>query len=157
MTAVIVLNASYEVLDKVAFSHAVKMLFRQVAEVVESDEGKMIGPHPWPRVIRLVRYVARKWLDRPVNNYSRHNVLRRDKHRCAYCGGHATTIDHVVPQASGGRSTYLNTVAACRDCNHRKGSKSLAEAGMRLRFEPRVPTRAEVYVEPAVWVPALVS
>ena len=110
MTTVMLLNASYEPLGTVTFQHAVRMLFREVATVEEAHDDRMIGPHPWPRVIRLVRYVAAKWMYRPAA-YSRSNVLKRDRHRCAYCGSYATTIDHVLPQSRGAGWTWLNTVA----------------------------------------------
>ncbi len=61
---VALLNASYEPLGKVTFQHAVRMLFREVALVEEQHGDRMIGPHPWPRVIRLVRYVTAHWLHR---------------------------------------------------------------------------------------------
>ena len=143
MTAVALLNASYEPLGTVTFQHAVRMLFRQVATVEEAHAERMIGPHPWPRVIRLVRYVAATWMYRPAA-YSRRGVLLRDRHRCAYCTGRATTIDHVLPRSRGGTWTWLNTVAACERCNHRKGNRTPAEAGLRLRAEPFVPTRAQL-------------
>lgn len=112
MTTVMLLNASYEPLGTVTFQHAVRMLFREVATVEEAHEDRMIGPHPWPRVIRLVRYIAAKWMYRPAA-YSRSGVLKRDRHRCAYCGRHAATVDHLLPQSRGGTWTWLNTVAAC--------------------------------------------
>ena len=143
MTTVTLLNASYEPLGTVTFQHAVRMLFREVATVEEAHEDRMIGPHPWPRVIRLVRYVAAKWMYRPAA-YSRSNVLKRDRHRCGYCGAHATTIDHIVPQSRGGAWSWLNTVAACTACNGRKANRTPAEAGMRLRLEPYAPTRAQL-------------
>jgi 5-methylcytosine-specific restriction endonuclease McrA len=137
------LNASYEPLGKVSFKHAVRMLFREVALVEEQHGERMIGPHPWPRVIRLVRYVRAHWLHRPAG-YSRTGVLARDKHACAYCGRHATTVDHVLPQSRGGESTWLNAVAACAPCNHRKANRTPAEAGLRLRATPFAPTRAQL-------------
>jgi 5-methylcytosine-specific restriction endonuclease McrA len=143
MTAVMLLNASYEPLGRVTFQHAVRMLFREVATVEEAHEDRMIGPHPWPRVIRLVRYVAAKWMYRPAR-YSRDGVLKRERHRCAYCGEHATTVDHLVPQCRGGPWSWHNTVAACATCNHRKANRTPAEAGMRLRVDPFVPTRAQL-------------
>jgi len=143
MTAVTLLNASYEPLGKVSFNHAVRMLFREVATVEEGHDDRMIGPHPWPRVIRLIRYVAAKWMYRPAG-YSRDGVLKRDRHRCAYCGRHATTIDHLLPRSRGGAWTWLNTVAACETCNNRKANRTPAEAGMRLIVEPFVPTRAQL-------------
>jgi 5-methylcytosine-specific restriction endonuclease McrA len=137
------LNASYEPLGQVSFKHAVRMLFREVALVEEQQGERMIGPHPWPRVIRLVRYVRAHWLHRPAG-YSRAGVLVRDRHTCVYCGRHATTVDHVLPQSRGGASTWLNAVAACAPCNHRKANRTPAEAGLRLRSTPYAPTRAQL-------------
>ena len=140
---IVLLNASYEPLGRVTFQHAVRMLFRQVALVEEQHGDRMIGPHPWPRVIRLVRYVAAHWLHRPAG-WSRNGVLVRDRHTCAYCGRHATTIDHVLPRSRGGGSTWSNTVAACASCNHRKANRTPAEARLRLRITPYAPTRAKL-------------
>lgn len=143
MTAVMLLNASYEPLTTVTFQHAVKMLFRQVAIVEEAHGDRMIGPHPWPKVIRLVRYVATRWLYGQAR-WTRHGVLVRDRHRCAYCGGRATTIDHVLPVSRGGEWSWLNNVAACQRCNGRKGNRTPQEAGMPLCCTPYVPTRAQL-------------
>lgn len=148
MTAVTLLNASYEPLARVSFQHAVKMLFREVAVVEEADthpDGaeRRIGPHPWPRVIRLVRYVATKWLYRPAA-WSRQGVLVRDRHCCGYCGGRATTIDHILPESRGGPWSWENNVAACGPCNNAKGNRTPEEAGLRLRVVPFVPTRAQL-------------
>lgn len=143
VTTVTLLNASYEPLATVSFQKAVKMLFREVAIVEEAHGDKMIGPHPWPKVIRLVRYVVMKWMYQP-SAWSRKGVLVRDQHRCAYCGGHATTIDHVLPESRGGRWSWHNNVAACGPCNGRKGNRTPEEAGMRMLFQPFVPTRAQL-------------
>lgn len=51
----------------------------------------------------------------------RFEILRRDDHRCRYCGVPASratlVIDHVVPLALGGTSDAWNLVAACEPCN----------------------------------------
>lgn len=52
----------------------------------------------------------------------RREVLERDDHRCHYCGGHATTVDHVVPLTADGETELHNLVAACSPCNGRKGN-----------------------------------
>jgi 5-methylcytosine-specific restriction endonuclease McrA len=142
-TTVSLLNASFEPLGKVSFQHAVKMLFRQVATVEQAHDDRMIGPHPWPRVIRLVRYVAATWMYRPAA-WSRRGVFLRDRNRCAYCGKRATTIDHLLPRSRGGGWTWLNTVAACATCNHRKADRTPREAGLVLRVLPAAPTRAQL-------------
>ena len=141
--AVTLLNASYEPLGKVSFKQALRMIARKVAAIEEAVDGRMAGPWPWPRVIRLLRYVSPKWLYRPAG-WHRGGVFIRDGHRCAYCGVKATTIDHVLPRSRGGAWSWLNCVAACESCNNRKRDRTPQEAGMRLRFEPYVPTRAQL-------------
>ncbi len=140
---VALLNASYEPLGKVSFKQAMRMVARKVAAIEEAIEGRTAGPWPWPRVIRLLRYISPKWLYRPAA-WHRGGVFIRDRHRCAYCGGKATTIDHVLPRSRGGDWSWLNCVAACRACNNHKGDRTPPEAGMRLRFTPYVPTRAQL-------------
>jgi 5-methylcytosine-specific restriction endonuclease McrA len=142
--AVLVLNADLGPLHRVSLKHAIRMLLRQVAEVHEAVPDRIIGVYPVPRVVRLVHYVVTKWRFSGGPAWSRSGVRARDGHRCAYCGGTATTIDHVLPRSRGGRNTWLNTVAACGGCNQRKGDRTPAEAGMRLRVTPAVPTWASL-------------
>lgn len=142
--SVALLNASYEPLGTVSFQQAVRMVARKVAAIEESVEGRMAGPWPWPRVIRLLRYISPKWLYRPAG-WHRGGVFIRDGHRCAYCGSSkAMTIDHVLPRSRGGEWSWLNCVAACESCNNRKGDRTPTEAGMPLRFVPYVPARAQL-------------
>lgn len=53
-----------------------------------------------------------------VNKRLRFEVLRRDGYACHYC--HCKdiplTVDHVVPQALGGRDEAENLVACCMEC-----------------------------------------
>lgn len=142
MQAVLVLNADLGPLHKVSLRHAIRMLFRQVAEVHEADPEERIGPYPMPTAIRLLRYIAPKWRYTAGPRWSRAGVLTRDNRRCAYCHGDASTIDHIVPMSRGGRSTWANTVAACHGCNQRKGDRTVTEAGMVLRATPYAPNWA---------------
>ena len=140
MTTVLVLNAGYEPLHTVSVEHAVRMLVRQVAVVHESLEDRSFGPFPYPKVLRLVRYVSMAWKYRHGAGpaCTKEGVKARDG-RCAYCGGKAETVDHVLPRSRGGRSSWLNLVAACFVCNHRKANRTPAEAGMKLLVTPYVP------------------
>jgi 5-methylcytosine-specific restriction endonuclease McrA len=36
---------------------------------------------------------------------------------CAWCGGYANTVDHIVPRIEGGTDSPTNLVAACQRCN----------------------------------------
>ena len=142
---VLVLNASYEPISSVSMKHAIKMLVRQVAVIEESFEASLNGGFVLPRVLRLVRYVAMKWKYNREATCSKKSVLVRDKNRCAYCGGHATTVDHIFPRSRGGQITWENSVAACVKCNHRKADRTPDEAGMRLLFEPTVPAIVTIH------------
>ena len=46
-------------------------------------------------------------------------------HNCAYCGDHATSLDHIVPKFKSGSSAWFNLVPACLSCNGHKGSEDM--------------------------------
>lgn len=148
MSAVTIFNAGGEqVLGQVELQHAIKMLHRRVARVSEAVPGERFGPYPVPRSVELLVWIYTRWVfegsGTPV--LSRKNILRRDNYTCAYCGRTGTTYDHIVPRHRGGRTSWLNCVAACAECNgRRKAGKTLAQAGMRLQVVPHVPTAAEL-------------
>lgn len=91
-----------------------------------------------PSILRLLKRV-RPRRDAPVR-FSRRNVYIRDKHKCQYCGvivdPKEITCDHVIPRSRGGKTSWENVVAACHDCNLKKGSRLPEEIGMRLARPP---------------------
>ncbi|PTL73194.1 HNH endonuclease [Rathayibacter caricis DSM 15933] len=137
----LVLNAGYEPLAVVSFKRALVLLMTEKATVIAADEGNPVhgatGDYVRPSVILLTRYV-RIPSSRTVP-VSRRGVLRRDNHRCGYCGMHANTIDHIQPKSRGGRDTWENLVACCHRCNNTKSDRTPAEMGWHLRTVPRVP------------------
>jgi 5-methylcytosine-specific restriction endonuclease McrA len=144
MRSALVLNASYEPLSTVALQRAVVLVLQDKAVVEHAHPLHRVRAAsvdlPLPRVIRLRRYVRVPFRQRAA--WSRRAVLVRDAHRCAYCGRRGTTVDHVVPRSRGGGDTWLNTVAACGSCNHRKADRTPEQAGMALLFSPFEPTPA---------------
>ncbi len=143
MTAsVLVLNADSQPLHSVSLPHAIRMLVRQVAEPHEVVPDRLIGVFPVPIVVRLVRYVVTRWRFRSGPAWTKQGVLKRDRKQCGYCGGHADTVDHVLPRSRGGTNAWTNTVAACERCNQAKRDRTPAEAGMVLRVTPAVPAWA---------------
>ena len=104
-----------------------------------------------PEVIVLTHY------DRMPTNvvaFSRRNVFKRDQFTCQYCGcrpgSEELTIDHVLPRAQGGTSTWTNCVLACVDCNHRKANRTPERAHMPLKKVPVRPTWNPTYARHGV-------
>lgn len=144
----LVLNAGFEPLAVVTFRRALLLVFTDKATVLAADEeNPVVGPNqvmPRPTVILLKRYV--RMPHRRSIHVSRRGVLRRDSHRCAYCGRGASTIDHIVPRSRGGLSSWENLVAACHACNSAKGDRTLAELGWKLRFAPGKPRGTQWFI-----------
>ena len=140
---VLVLNQSYEPLLVCSVQKAVILLYLQKAEiVVESVHRKLRSvsrTYPFPSVIRLNKY---KRIPFKGIMLSRKNILRRDGHRCQYCGTSSATltVDHIIPRSRGGKDSWDNLVAACIACNNRKGNRSPERAGMALLSVPRRPS-----------------
>jgi 5-methylcytosine-specific restriction endonuclease McrA len=142
-SATLLLNATYEPLCVVSSRRAIVLVLAQKAEPVDTTEDVVhaaLISLPVPIVVRLTRYVRVPF---PASvPLSRRAVFTRDGQTCVYCGGSATSIDHVVPRSRGGTHTWDNVVAACRRCNHTKADRSLAEMGWALPHPPRTPSGA---------------
>ncbi|MCA1222126.1 HNH endonuclease [Streptomyces sp. 8L] len=145
MRDTLVLNASFEPLSTVTLNRAVVLVLQDKAVVEQAHPGLRVRAAamelPVPRVIRLCRYVRVPF--RRQAPWSRRGVLLRDQHRCAYCGRRASTVDHVTPRSRGGADSWLNTVASCAECNHRKADRTPEQAAMPLLRGPFVPSPAE--------------
>lgn len=139
---VLLLNATFEPLTALSLRRAVVLVVCGKAEVVHGDASGLVlhsskSEVLVPSVIRLSSYVRVPYRGRvPM---TRAGLMHRDRYRCAYCGGRAETIDHVVPRSRGGPHTWTNCVACCAKCNHRKADKLLSELGWRLRVVPAAP------------------
>ncbi|HEC36254.1 MAG TPA: HNH endonuclease, partial [Anaerolineae bacterium] len=143
---VLVVNGNYEPLNVCTTKRAMGLLLSGKATVLENGRGfirTISAVYERPSVIRLV-YVVRR--PRPRVRLSKREILRRDGYRCQYCGRKAAnlTVDHIVPRYRGGQHRWENLVAACPQCNRRKGGRTLEEARMELLrkpFEPRPTAR----------------
>lgn len=138
------LNATYELIsNKVPLNKAVRLLALNKAVVEEDDgSGRMLGIWPFPKIIRLVKYVKISF--QALNGapqISKRGILMRDHFECAYCGDEANTVDHIVPKSQGGKTSWMNLVACCFRCNQRKSDRTPERAGMKLRKTPYTPKR----------------
>ncbi len=157
----LVLNRHWQPVGVTPVARAVVMLWNDVARAVAPEDFSVYSWPEWVRlaaepgtpILRAARFAFRVPEVVCLNRYdrlpgaavtfSRRNVARRDHLTCQYCGvqpgGDAITVDHVIPRAHGGPTSWTNCVAACVRCNARKGDRTPEQAGMRLRTRPSRP------------------
>lgn len=149
MKKTLLLNSDWSPLNFVSPIRALSLLMRGRAELISMDD----RPSCWnevvrsptrsfdmPATLRLVERVNRKY---NTPRFKKRVLFNRDNWQCQYCESKLdwsnVTIDHVVPRARGGTTTWRNCVAACKKCNIKKGCKSVSEAGLRLKNAPTDP------------------
>ncbi len=139
----LVLNQNYEAMSICNVQRAVILLYLGKAELVASKNSKKIRSVsrevPFPTIVRLMIYIRVPYKKIVL---SRKNILRRDGYKCQYCsrGDVTLTIDHIVPKSKGGDDTWENLVAACVNCNNKKGDRTPEESKMTLHKKPTKPS-----------------
>lgn len=139
---VLVLNQNFEPLSVCTAKRAVVLVFLGKAEIVENSDGirvhSVTDSWPLPSVVRLGAYIR---VPQKRILLSRKNILKRDGHRCMYCGTtHGRmSVDHILPKLRGGTDTWENLVCACHKCNNKKGNRTPEEANMPLLGKARRP------------------
>ena len=144
MLKTLLLSASYEVISFVNERKAFKLLIKDKVEVVDAWDdiinwGGSKIKHP--AILRLKKPFKRNFFN---FNFSRKALVKRDRSTCLYCGQKLTasqiTVDHVLPRAQGGITSFTNCVVACQDCNNRKADRTPEQAGMKLMRKPTHPS-----------------
>ena len=152
MSDVLVLSKTWEAYDRVSWQRAFVLLCggdsgKKKVEVIEYQERRVRSGslREWqvPSVIRFIEAMTPRI---HAVKFSRENIYARDRGTCQYCGRQVRVsefeYEHVIPRVHGGKTTWENIVVACTPCNRRKGGRTPAEAGMRLRSIPRRPDRS---------------
>lgn len=167
--SVLVLNRFYMAIRVVNVRRAMTLLYRECAEVISIEDGSYMNYDfdAWcevsqilalekqpeedylqavgfeiqvPRIIRLTRYDK---LPKTSVRFNRKSVFARDDYKCQYCGQKRPmsqlSLDHVIPRAHGGKTTWENIVCCCLACNSKKGGRNPAQAGMKLLSKPAKP------------------
>jgi len=162
---VLVLNKLWQVVDVCSVRRALCLLYLRHAQVVLKEGGSFytFGFEDWrdfsqdhfqdSEIIRTITYKIRiprvillliydRFPPRRVK-FTRKNIYKRDENTCQYCGKkfkpQDLNLDHVVSLSRGGKDSWENVVCSCVPCNLRKGSRTLAEAGMSLIRTPKRP------------------
>lgn len=166
---VLVLNKSWVAFDIWSLEHAITKLFKTdvdgmpKAKIVNIEDFSLMEWEDWaalepdegdklirtssnalkvPEVIVLTGYNK---YPKPRLNFSRKSLYKLYKQKCQYCGKKFTTdlltIDHVVPRAQGGKTSWENCVLSCIGCNSYKANRTPKQANMKLLCgDPQKPT-----------------
>jgi len=146
---VLVLNHSYEPISICSVQKAGVLVYLRKAEIIATLNGKQLrsvnSNYAFPSIVRLSKYRQIPYKEIIL---SRKNIVRRDGHRCQYCGSTKApiTVDHVLPKSQGGPDTWENMIAACVKCNNRKGDRTPEQAGMTMLSTPRRPSHISFIV-----------
>lgn len=138
----LVLNLDYSPIAVCSVQRAFLLIYLRKADIVKANDSysfhTVSDTFSMPSVIKLSRYVNVPYKGMVL---TRENVFKRDGFKCQYCGTtKELTLDHLIPKAKGGKSSWSNLVTACKRCNSRKGNYSPEEAGLQLTFRPYRPS-----------------
>lgn len=150
MTNVAVLNSDFTYIGMIPWERSIVLLYQGKAETIKETDTVIYNQdrsHSFivPRIIRLVSFV--KSLYNNKIPYSKRNIFVRDNHTCQYCEKSLDpvdcTVDHIIPKALGGKSSWENCVCSCKRCNNIKGDTPLNHTHLKLRKPPVRPSAAD--------------
>jgi 5-methylcytosine-specific restriction endonuclease McrA len=163
----LVLNRHWQPVHVATVARSLVMLWNESARVVDPDDFRLYTWADWSRLrpsegepfirtvtfrLRVPEVISLTHYDRfrqSTVTFSRRNIFKRDHTTCQYCGRRPgtteLTIDHVLPRAQGGTSTWENCVLACTECNARKANRTPEQANMRLKTKPVRPAWKPMY------------
>jgi 5-methylcytosine-specific restriction endonuclease McrA len=163
----LVLNRNWQPVGVVPVAKSLIKVWNEAARIVDPADFQLYSWADWAQLtpadndpvirtrslmLRVPEVIVLKSSSRVPSTrvpFSRRNLFKRDQYTCQYCGrqpGSAElTIDHVVPRAQGGTSTWENCVLACIGCNAKKADRTPAQARMPLRVQPVRPKWHPLY------------
>lgn len=140
----LLLDASYQVISFIPEKKVFKLLIKDKAEILSNWQESInwfSGRIKHPAILRLKNHVKRNYFN---SNFSRKALVKRDKSSCQYCSkklnASQVTIDHVLPRAQGGITSFTNCVVSCQVCNNKKADRTPEQAGMKLFKKPTHPS-----------------
>ncbi len=142
----LILDQNWQPVQILPWKRAFCLLYTERAQMLERYDAQarsVSNAFPIPAVLRILGKLPEHGR---AARFSRLNVFTRDRGRCQYCGTKEAftnlTLDHVIPRAQGGKSSWTNVVSACFPCNHTKADRTPEQAGFLLRTKPVRPSWA---------------
>lgn len=162
---VLVLNRSFQPIHVTSLRRAFTLLYLGVAQAID-DRFRLFDFASWSelsaetnesigtsarriRIPWVIVLVAFDRFPRTKVRFSRHNIFLRDGSTCQYCARTLPraelNLDHVVPRAQGGATTWENVVCSCIACNLKKGGRTPEQARMKLLRQPFRPKWSPIF------------
>jgi 5-methylcytosine-specific restriction endonuclease McrA len=141
---VLLLNAnaqpvSYLPLSAIRWKDAITYMWLDKCVVLEWYDDWVVHSATWETRVPAVIMMKEMLKTKSKPRFSKGNIFLRDSFTCQYCETPITrvqsTLDHVLPQSHGGKTTWDNIVTACWPCNHGKGN-SLKPRPIRMPYKP---------------------
>lgn len=140
---VLKLDQSYSPVQVIDWKKAIILISLEKAEIIAEYDKEIRTPNKsikCPAVIRLIKSFPRH---SGYIRFNKKNVFARDDCSCMYCGirgnNKSLTMDHIVPRSIGGKTSWTNCVACCKECNKKKADNLPEEVGLKLIKQPFKP------------------
>lgn len=144
-TQCVIIDAGFNFVGVIDWKRAISIVVINEGKILLARrDGSMIRSekltYPRPAVVMLDRYIGPKAYKKVDDDavVSKSMIMIRDNWTCYVCGEFGDTLEHLMPQARGGRTTWGNTAVACFKHNNVKGSKTPQEMGWKW---PEIPKR----------------
>ncbi len=118
----LLLSASYEAISFINYKKVIKLVIKDKVEIIENWDNNISwfsGEMKLPAILRLKNNIRINFFNL---NFSRKSVIKRDNSKCQYCNiklsSSQITIDHIIPRAQGGKTSFTNCVVSCKFCNN---------------------------------------
>lgn len=143
MSTVLVLSPDYQPLSylplsTISWQQAIKLFFLNKVSVLEWYDDWVVRSAKLSMRVPAVIVTKGSLRQKGMMRFTRTNLYLRDLYQCQYCGDtydtDELTIDHVVPRMRGGKTSWLNCVTCCKECNSAKGHDSANP--IRKPFKP---------------------
>ena len=161
--SVLILNKYWIPINTTTPKHSFALMFSDNAKAILIEEDKVVpldwndwvnvNPSEKDRKIKTVRgyikipsIIVLNYYDkipRQTIKFTQKSLWERDNFTCQYTGKKVNktngNIDHIIPKAQGGKTSWENCVIAHKEINAIKADRTPEQAGLKLIKKPSAP------------------